>query len=117
SLKHLAEPVFDGQELYEVLCSGNEQLLAETMSSAGMPIGKEMPITPVVVQGVISSPFWEDIQHVRFRMNKRRVGILVYSHQIESALSTLDLSNSDLEYSIGIGPSTENSAELEATLE
>ncbi|MDQ8738001.1 helix-turn-helix domain-containing protein [Paenibacillus sp. LHD-38] len=118
-LKHRAqqEPERDAQELYEVLCSGNEQLLAEKLSSAGMPLSASMPVTPIVVQGYVPAPYWEDIHHIRFRMNKRRVGLLVYSHLVESFLSPLDLSGNAIDYSIGIGPSSATPAELESSLE
>ncbi|MNZ81475.1 Arabinose operon regulatory protein [compost metagenome] len=92
-------------------------MLAEKLTSVGMPISADMPITPIVVQGFVASPYREDIQHFRFRMNKRRAGVLVYSHQVESLLSPLDLSSNAIDYSIGIGPSSESPAELEASLE
>ncbi|MGO4545996.1 helix-turn-helix domain-containing protein [Paenibacillus sp. 2TAB23] len=111
------EPERDAQELYEVLCSGNEQLLAEKLTSAGMPVSAALPVTSIVVQGYLPAPYREDIQHIRFRMNKRRSGLLVYSHLAESLLSSLYLSGNATEYSIGIGPSSADPAGLEASLE
>ncbi|MDQ6422145.1 response regulator [Paenibacillus sp. LHD-117] len=118
SLKHRSgpEPEQDAQELYEILCSGNEQLLAEKLKAAGMPASAVMPVTPIVVQGYVHV-LHRDIHHIRFRMNKRRVGFLLYSHLVDSFLSSLDLSGGAVEYSIGIGPSSASSAGLEASLE
>ncbi|WP_162848456.1 response regulator transcription factor [Paenibacillus nanensis] len=113
-----AKPDRDAQELYEVLCSGNIQQLEEKLSSAGMPVSADMPVTPVVIHGYVPSPN-QDIHHIRFRMNKKRVGLLLYSYLADDFLSFLDLSGSGsgMEYSIGIGTSSASAAELEASLE
>lgn len=111
-----AEPERDAQELYEVLFSGNAQQLAEMLSSAGMPVSPNMPVTPIVVQGYVPMPN-RNIHHIRFRMNKKRVGLLLYSNLLDDFLSSLDLSGCATEYSIGIGPSFASAAELEASLE
>ncbi|OMF26486.1 hypothetical protein BK133_20230 [Paenibacillus sp. FSL H8-0548] len=119
TLKHRAqlEPERDAQELYEVLCSGNVQLLAEKLASAGIPITANMPVTPIIVQGYVPAPYREDIHHIRFRINNRRVGLLVYSHLAERFLSSFDLSSNSIDYSIGIGPSSASPAQLETSLE
>ncbi|MGO4107677.1 response regulator transcription factor [Paenibacillus sp. YAF4_2] len=119
SLKHRDQlgPQRDTQDLYELLCSGNELLLAEKLVAAGMPVNAGMPVTPILVQGYAHAPFREDVQHIRFRMNKRRVGILVYSHLADSLLSPLDKPDIAIDYSIGIGSPSTSPAELEASLE
>ncbi|WP_053373169.1 response regulator transcription factor [Paenibacillus sp. FJAT-27812] len=112
-----AEPQYDSQELYEVLCSGNEELLKEKLTVVGLPISTELPVTPIVIQGYPLLPYSGDIHHVRFRMNKRRVGYFVYSHLTNHFLGSLNLSGNSIDYSIGTGPSTSRPSELEASLE
>lgn len=113
-----SKPAYDIQELYEVLCSGNEQLLVEKLSSARMPISTTRPITPIVIQSDYESTlFLDNTHHIRFRMNKRRFGLFIYSHLIDDFLNTLNLSNSTIDCSIGIGPSSSSPAELGASLE
>ena len=111
------EPARNAQDLYDALCSGNEQLMAEQLAAAGMPISADMPVTPIIVQGYASAQFRDDVQHIRFRMNKRRVGLLVYSHLADRFLQPDSLSGSPSECSIGIGPSIAAAAELETSLE
>ncbi|MGO4370316.1 helix-turn-helix transcriptional regulator, partial [Paenibacillus sp. MCAF20] len=69
------------------------------------------------VQGYAPAPYRGDMQHIRFRMNSRRVGLLVYSHRVEKFLSPPDLSGNAVDYSVGIGPSSASLADLEAALE
>jgi len=111
------DPDNDEQELYEVLCSGNEELLAEKLTTAGMPVKADLPITPIIIQGYAPVQFPGEIQHIRFRMNKRRIGCFVYSHLAEGFLRSFDLSGNALEYSIGVGSSSASASELEAALE
>ncbi|QNK60280.1 helix-turn-helix domain-containing protein [Paenibacillus sp. PAMC21692] len=111
------EPESDAQDLYEVICSGNEHLLAEKLLSVDMPVSADMPITPIVIQGYMSERYLETIPHIRFRMNKRRVAILIHSHLTERFLGSLDLSGNEIEYSIGIGLPTTSHTELDSSLE
>ncbi|MFD0961739.1 response regulator transcription factor [Paenibacillus chungangensis] len=117
TLKNRSQPGSSSgfQELYDILCSGNEKLMADELAAAGMPMRDGLPVTPIILHGY--SPTSLNIPHIFFRMNKRRIGCLVYSSQVESLLHSLGNSDNTLEYSVGVGTSSACPSELEGALE
>ncbi|MFB9327794.1 helix-turn-helix domain-containing protein [Paenibacillus aurantiacus] len=111
-----SEPHQDSEDLYEVLCSGNEELLKEKLANAGMPPSAGLPVTPIVIHGYAPAPS-ADLIHLRFRMSRRRIGCFVYSHEVQSFLSSLDFSGNSPEFSVGVGLPSSSPVELVAALE
>ncbi|MFX3635941.1 MAG: helix-turn-helix domain-containing protein [Candidatus Pristimantibacillus sp.] len=104
-------------ELYEAICSNDNDSLNQLLQANDMPLTGTDTLISIVVQSKELCPVGQEVKHLSFPMSRRRNGYLVHDSIREDFLRILGRTNKNNEYSIGIGYAISDLSELEASLE
>lgn len=117
SARHKSPSLCFSPALYEAICGNETEQAGRIIRDYGMSVHKNSKIKPVVLQaGKLPTPP-DQLQHLSFQMSPRRFGFLVYEDQADAFIRHLKAAAGFSEYSIGVGHTIADCADLSFSLE
>lgn len=110
------QPIHDF-ELYEAVCSGDLERINLWLDEKKIPLSKDTPHIPIVIQGLSSPVDVGQFSSLVFPMSRRRYGYLLEECQYEVFLQGLEQTEVVQECGVGIGPPISDIQQLDASLE
>ncbi|OMC78854.1 hypothetical protein BK125_08345 [Paenibacillus odorifer] len=110
------QPIHDF-ELYEAVCSGDLERINLWLDEKKIPLSKDTPHIPIVIQGLSSPVDVRQFSSLVFPMSRRRYGYLLEECQYEVFLQGLKQTEVVQECGVGIGPPISDIQQLDASLE
>jgi len=107
--------VNESNSLYEAICSENVDWVQTILTENHMSVSESKSITLLVMSShhsIQMLPPYDNM--IQFRISKRRICVLIYSHLLDEYLQTL---HANMDYSIGISAPVKATNEFQHALE